>query len=105
MEVELLYVPDCPNRDLARNRLKLALRRIGRDAVIREREVHTAEQGDRLGMRGSPTILIEGEDAFAGPAATGLACRIYRNASTAAGAPTVDELVEALASRLKAEGR
>lgn len=104
MEVELLYVPDCPNRDIVRNRLHSALRRIGRGAVIREREVDTAEEGDRLGMRGSPTILIGGEDAFAVPGdATGLVCRLYRSATAVTGAPTVDQLVEALGSRLEPE--
>lgn len=104
MEVDLVYVPECPNRDIVRVRLDSALRRLGRTAVIRERVVRAADEGDRLGMRGSPTILIGGEDAFDAPVdATGLACRLYRSAGRVAGAPTVDQLVEALGSRLAAE--
>src|SRR3990170_6730893 len=65
MDIDLLYVPDCPHRSLARDHVDLALARTRRRAVVREREIHSSEEADRLGMRGSPTILIDGQDPFA----------------------------------------
>lgn len=97
MEIDLLFVANCPNHTIARARLTMALARAGVDAVIREHEVVSSEEAARLGMRGSPTILISGWDPFAdaaGPAA--VSCRLYRSDEGLSGAPTVDQLVEAL---------
>jgi hypothetical protein len=44
---------------------------------------------------GSPSLLIEGRDPFATPAArTGLACRVYSTPDGLAGSPTVAQLKE-----------
>ena len=97
MEIDLLYVGGCPNRSLARQRLDLALDQTRRPAVVREREVHSGDEATRLGMRGSPTILINGRDPFAGAAEpSGLSCRLYRSEAGFTGAPTVSQFVEAL---------
>jgi hypothetical protein len=97
MEIELLYVPDCPNRSVVRDLVELALARTQLSAVVHEREVHSSEEAERLGMRGSPTILIDGRDPFArgaGPAA--MSCRLYLSDAGLSGAPTVSQLIEAL---------
>jgi hypothetical protein len=65
VEIDLLYVPDCPNRALARDHLADALTQAGVAAIVREREVRSAEEATRFGMRGSPTILVDGRDPFA----------------------------------------
>ncbi len=66
--------------------------------VVRRGEVHSAEEAERLGLRGSPTVLVDGHDPFSDPGATaGLACRIYRSAAGADGAPSVEDLVAVLA--------
>ena len=66
--------------------------------VVRHRLVTTVEEAERLHFRGSPTILIDGVDPFADPdAPVGSACRLYRNDSDVAGAPTVDQLRAAMA--------
>jgi hypothetical protein len=97
MEIDLLYVPDCPNRPLARRHLAAALAQTKRVAVIREREVRSSEEAARLGMRGSPTILISGRDPFAeGTDVEALACRLYRTELGYSGAPTVEQFIEAL---------
>jgi hypothetical protein len=97
MDIDLLYVPDCPHRSLARDHVDLALARTRLHAVVREREIHSSEEADRLGMRGSPTILIDGHDPFAdSDEPAGLSCRLYRNEAGAGGAPTVRQLIEAL---------
>ena len=97
VEIELLVVANCPNHTIARARVTMALARAGVDAVVREHEVVSEEEATRLGMRGSPTILINGHDPFAdaaGPAA--VSCRLYRSDAGLSGAPSVEQLVEAL---------
>lgn len=97
MEIDLLYVPNCPNYETARDRLSRALARIGRDAVVRERPVHSSAEAARLGMHGSPTVLIDGHDPFeVGHDPAALSCRLYPGAVAARGAPSVDELVDVL---------
>src|SRR5436309_4877801 len=68
VKIDLLYVSDCPNRSLTRRVVELALARARQPAIVREREVRSGEEAERLGMRGSPTILIDGHDPFAGGA-------------------------------------
>lgn len=98
MEIDLLYVPDCPNRSVARAHVEGALVQAGLAAVVREHEVRTSEEGARLGMRGSPTILVNGQDPFgAAPDATALACRLYYSEAGFTGAPTVQQLITVLA--------
>jgi hypothetical protein len=89
VEIELLYVPGCPNREVARRHLAVALARTERAAVIHEREVRSAEEAANLAMRGSPTILVDGEDPFDGESSVvALSCRLYP--------PTIEQLVEVL---------
>ena len=99
--VRLLYFEDCPNWRVAEARLKEALVRVGADpeAIIYE-QVTTVEQAEALGFHGSPTILVDGTDPFAEPAApAGLTCRIYRTAQGVQSAPTVEQLQAALTRR------
>jgi hypothetical protein len=97
MELTLLTVPDCPNAAGFEQRLALALAGLP-DAVIRRREIASEREAAEAGMRGSPTLLINGVDPFAAPGqAPSLACRLYRDADgRAAGAPTVEALRRAL---------
>ena len=97
MEIDLLYVPECPNRIAARDHLERALALTRVVAVVREQEIRSGEEAERLGMRGSPTILIDGRDPFVETAdPTALSCRLYRSDVGVSGAPTVEQLVEAL---------
>lgn len=94
VDVVLQYFDDCPNWRVADDRLRAALRMLGRDdGAVRYVRVVTAEDAERIGFRGSPTILIDGRDPFGQPESPiGLACRVYRNGSV----PSVERLVEAL---------
>ena len=97
MTIELLYVRDCPNRSFAREQIDRALLATGLSAVVREREVRTSEEASRFGMRGSPTILIDGRDPFeAATGFAGLSCRLYVSERGGAGAPTVEQLIRVL---------
>ncbi len=59
--------------------------------------VETFEEAERVGFHGSPSILVDGVDVFADPdARIGLSCRVYRTPEGPAGAPSVEQLREAL---------
>ena len=98
MDVRLLYFDGCPNWTVAEERLRAALARVGLDGEsIKRVLVDTPEDAQRLGFIGSPTILLEGRDPFAtGAEQPTLACRVFSTPDGRAGAPTLDQLVEAL---------
>jgi hypothetical protein len=100
MDVRLLYFDDCPNWRLAEARLNEALAAIGDDMpAVTYELVSTPEQAERAGFRGSPTILVNGADPFAGPDdPVGLSCRIYRGPAGVDHAPTVAQLRSVLAN-------
>jgi glutaredoxin len=79
MELTILTVPGCPHAPVLEERLATALADLS--GVSLARRVITDEQdAARSGMRGSPTLLINGLDPFGDPAAPpGLSCRIYRD--------------------------
>jgi hypothetical protein len=94
MHVRLLYFEDCPHWRLARSGLREALAGLGREAPAVTCElVSTPEQAEETGFRGSPTILVDGRDPFAGAGdPIGLTCRIYRSATGVEFSPTVEQL-------------
>jgi hypothetical protein len=98
VDVTLLYIDGCPNWEVAGERLREALARAGRDHVrVEHRLVTTAEQADAARFRGSPTVLVNGQDPFADPdAPTGLSCRVFRGEAGLTGAPTVEQLLAVL---------
>lgn len=97
MDVRLLYSDGCPNWREADERLREALARLGLDLAPEHVRVETAEDAERLGFRGSPTVLVDGVDPFADEAApVGLSCRVFPTPDGLRGAPTVEQLVAAL---------
>ena len=99
MRVELFYFDGCPHWSVAHDRLREAMRAVGRDdrAVLRH-EVLTPAQAEAIGFTGSPTIRVNGKDPFATVEdRIGFACRIYRTPTGFDGSPTVAQFVEALA--------
>jgi hypothetical protein len=98
MLIELLYFGGCPNWTVARDHLAQALERAQRPGQpIELVEVLTDEQAVALGFPGSPTIRVDGVDPFGSQGASRLACRLYPTPQGLAGAPTVEQLVDALA--------
>jgi hypothetical protein len=97
MELTLLAVPDCPNLPMLEERLAEVLADWPGATVMRE-VISDPHEAARLGMHGSPTLLVNGEDPFAGPATPpAVACRMYRGeGGRLEGAPTVDALRRAL---------
>lgn len=93
MQVTLRCFDGCPNRERALERVRSVLRELGVDASVRVERVESDDDAERLGFRGSPTVLIDGVDPFPhGPASTGLACRVYETPSGPSGVPTRDQL-------------
>jgi len=98
VKVELLYFDGCPNWRLAEERLTSALRLANRpDVTVVQRRVARNGQAAALGFVGSPTVLVDGRDPLAtGGESVGLSCRVFRTAAGLEGAPTIEQLVEAL---------
>lgn len=95
--LQLLYFPDCPNWQLADERLRDAASHLG--LSIEHVLVTTTEAAERLSFRGSPTILIDGVDPFAaGDEPIGLSCRIYLTPDGCEGSPTSAQLAAVLAA-------
>ncbi len=100
MQVNVLYFDDCPNWKVARQRLHEALGAAGLadEVQVTYQTVETPEEAERVGFRGSPTILVDGRDPWADRGATGgLSCRIYATEDGPDGAPSVAQLTAALA--------
>lgn len=96
MDITLLYFDDCPNWKIADQRLA-TITADHADVTVRRHRVETIEEAERLGFHGSPSVLVDGVDAFAEPGAgVGLSCRVYRTPEGLAGAPTLEQLRVAL---------
>lgn len=100
MQVTVLAVPGCPNAAVLEQRLTTVLG--GRTGVSLAHQVISDEdEAERWGMRGSPTLLIDGADPFAVPGEPpGLSCRLYRDEDgQLSGAPSVGQLRRAVGQR------
>jgi len=98
VRIVLQYFDDCPNWRVADANLGLALGEVPSLAVVVEYEiVNSPDQAQECGFHGSPTILLDGLDPFAGEnTAVGLTCRRFITNDGFAGAPSVAQLVAAL---------
>jgi hypothetical protein len=95
VNVEVLYFEGCPNWRTTEERLTALQPELGFD--LSHQLVSTPEDAERLGFRGSPTILVDGIDPFAsGLEPIAFACRIYETPAGPAGSPTVEQLHKAL---------
>ena len=95
MRLVVLHVPGCPNaRTLAARVAEVVAGR----ARVEQRVVHDDGEAADLGMRGSPTLLVDGIDPFArADQPPGLSCRLDRDeAGALAGAPSLAQLREVL---------
>ena len=103
MELTVLLVPGCPTAAVLRQRLAEVL--AGRaDVRVAWREVGDAGEAVRLGMHGSPTLLVNGVDPFVreGEVAS-LSCRLPGGVPSAEQLRTV--LAEGLADGVVGRGR
>jgi hypothetical protein len=94
MKLEVLHIPDCPNLATLLDRLREVT-----DLPIVTHQIDTEEGAIAWGMAGSPTLLVNRLDPFAGSDQRdlGLSCRLYRDTDgQLTGAPTVQQLRDAL---------
>ena len=89
----LLFFDDCPNWRVADDRLRTLAREFTGVTMTHHR-VETADEAERVGFRGSPTILIDGVDPFATDSdpVGGLSCRVFATPDGPAGSPTLEQL-------------
>jgi len=98
-QVILQYFEGCPNWQLAAGRVRevLAAAGLSGEVDVAYQAVESSEEAERVGFRGSPTILIDGRDPWAETAGgPGLSCRIYRTEAGAEGSPSLEQLAAAL---------
>ena len=97
MRVDILHVPDCPNTAALETRLAPLLQAHPEIEVTR-RVIMTEEDAERLGMTGSPTLLVDGADPFARLGQKpSVSCRLYPDDQGRPGpAPSSRQLLEAL---------
>lgn len=88
------YLDGCPNIELVRERLAA----VGVDlATVQFERIDSIEEAKQMGFRGSPTILVDGHEAFADVAMpVGYACRLYATEAGREGAPSTEQLAELL---------
>jgi hypothetical protein len=96
VRIDLLYVSDCPNHAIARDRLHAALSAERVETEVHEILVADLSVAQSLRFPGSPTIRINGRDVDPSngvEAGCGLMCRLYQNGS---GAPSEHDLRQAI---------
>jgi hypothetical protein len=91
MKIELFKIPDCPGADIAYDRLREVLDKLGICETIRTIEIATEEQARRFRFPGSPTLRVDGVDV--GPtdyrfARYAVACRLYKDSGSSENAPS-----------------
>lgn len=93
MRVALRYFDGCPNWRVAEERLRQVLEEVGASEIAIELErIETLERAQAVAFRGSPTVMVDGEDPFLDEnAPIGLACRIYRSPEGSQGAPSITQ--------------
>lgn len=99
--ITIVHTPGCPHAALLSERLATAVSRVGgRPARVTVEEIADPDDAVRRGFHGSPALLVDGVDAFAGPAdPIGFACRTYGTETGVEGAPSVEQLVAVLTAR------
>ncbi|MGH3186334.1 MAG: alkylmercury lyase family protein [Streptosporangiaceae bacterium] len=98
MHLVVLAVPGCPSAQVLDQRLERVLED-HRDVTVSHHVIDDAGEAARLGMHGSPTLLVDGIDPFAEPGQrASVSCRLYRHrhGSRAEGAPSVRKLRQAI---------
>lgn len=97
VDVTLLFFDDCPNWRVVDDRLRTLAREFT-DVTVTHHRVETTGEAERVGFRGSPTILIDGVDPFAADSdpVGGLSCRVFATSDGPAGSPTLEQLRQAI---------
>ncbi len=96
--ITIQHIAGCPNAALARERVDEAVGRLrGAAPTVNVDEIADQAEAERRGSLGSPTVLIDGIDRLAHPAElVAFACRVYTTDGRTDGAPSVQQILDAL---------
>jgi hypothetical protein len=92
VKIELFKIPGCSGADIAYDRLRDVLDKLGICETIRTIEIATEEQARRLRFPGSPTLRVDGVDVDPSDdrsARYAVACRLYKGSGSSDNAPSV----------------
>jgi hypothetical protein len=91
IKIEIQYFNGCPNSGEMIKRVKEAILGFAHIVEYNELLVETNELAEKIKFRGSPTVLINGEDIEGReePESASLNCRVYTN-----GLPEVEEILK-----------
>ena len=95
--IEFQYFEDCPNHAILSNNLLQAIRGFEEKIEMKKIIVEDEETAQQIHFRGSPTVLINGNDIEDAPAPhhASLSCRFYRN-----GVPSSDMIHKIIVEQL-----
>lgn len=105
--MELLYLPECPNRGEAAELVRSVLLAEGLCAELQEVAIRDHEEVTAYAFPGSPTIRINGQDIENVPSdilGVGFACRTYLVEGKAQGIPPRTWLEQAIRLARMEEG-
>lgn len=93
MIIEFQHFHGCPNSTPLLKRVKEAINRFPDKIEFVETVIDSHEKAVQIGFRGSPTVLIDGEDleGMEMPDSPSLSCRLYT-----VGLPSVTAIVAAI---------
>ncbi|GBE29081.1 hypothetical protein BMS3Bbin04_00089 [bacterium BMS3Bbin04] len=97
VRVEVQYFEGCPHEIAMRQNVTEAIASLPTNVDNAETLVNTDAETIQAKFRGSPTLLINGDDFLGSPAPEmpAMACRYYPN-----GIPTVQEILSHLVGRI-----
>ena len=95
LKIEIQHFRGCPNSPEMIHRVKEAIKGSEEQIEYNEVLVESNDLAEKLKFRGSPTVLINGEDIEGReePESASLNCRVYEN-----GLPSIDEIREKILS-------
>lgn len=103
MKIDVLHIDECPNWQQLGTVIEDLLSELGAaDVHPRFILISTPKEAAAVPFAGSPTILIDGVDAY--PEAvptTALACRVYREGQRMVGLPSRESLRRVLEDALR----
>ncbi len=100
VKLEFQYFDGCPNHKKMSNNLKEAIKGLEDKIELKEILVEDEATAKRVKFRGSPTLLINGEDieGIPTPLESNLACRFY-----AKGIPDADKIRQSIIQKINME--
>lgn len=100
LKLEFQYFEGCPNHTKMQNNISEAIKGLEDKIDLRKILVEDEETAKQVGFRGSPTLLIDGEDIIGMPIPEQpkLACRFYPT-----GIPSSQEIKNVILKKINKE--